>query len=101
MADSLALFTNFHHSNRSGLARLKANGIYWLVRSLGAQVEVTARPHGFRHSSITVGLDRVNDPRRVQRHARHSSLEVTMHYDDNRSDMAGEVAKVVSEALEE
>src|SRR5262245_17681717 len=75
------LFINFHHANKD-LGRLEPNGIYWVVRSLGAQVEVTARPHGFRHSSITTGLDRVKDPRKVQKHGRH-------------------VAKVVSEALEE
>jgi integrase/recombinase XerC len=95
-----SLFTNFHHAN-NGLSRLHANGIYWVVRSLGAQVDVIARPHGFRHSSITTGLDRVKDPRKVQKHGRHASLDTTMIYDDALSDFAGEVAKVVSEALEE
>jgi integrase/recombinase XerC len=94
------LFINFHHANK-GLGRLEPNGIYWVVGSLGAQVEVTARPHGFRHSSITTGLDRVKDPRKVQKHGRHASMDTTMIYDDALSDFAGEVAKVVSEALEE
>jgi integrase/recombinase XerC len=94
------LFINFHHANKS-LGRLHANGIYWVVRSLGAEVEVTARPHGFRHSSITTGLDKVKDPRKVQKHGRHASMDTTMIYDDALSDFAGEVAKVVSEALEE
>jgi integrase len=94
------LFINFHHANK-GLGRLEPNGVYWVVRSLGAQVEVTARPHGFRHSSITTGLDRVKDPRKVQKHGRHASMDTTMIYDDALSDFAGEVAKVVSEALEE
>jgi integrase/recombinase XerC len=94
------LFINFHHANKNQ-GRLEPNGIYWVVRSLGAQVEVTARPHGFRHSSITTGLDRVKDPRKVQKHGRHASMDTTMIYDDALSDFAGEVAKVVSEALEE
>jgi integrase/recombinase XerC len=94
------LFINFHHANK-GLGRLEGNGIYWVVRSLGAQVEVAARPHGFRHSSITTGLDRVKDPRKVQKHGRHASMDTTMIYDDALSDFAGEVAKAVSEALEE
>jgi integrase/recombinase XerC len=94
------LFINFHHANK-GLGRLHANGIYWVLRSLGAEVEVTARPHGFRHSSITTGLDRVKDPPKVQKHGRHASMDTTMMYDDALSDFAGEVAKVVSEALEE
>jgi integrase/recombinase XerC len=93
------LFVNFHHQNK-GLDRLEANGIYWVVRSLGAQVDVTARPHGLRHSSVTTGLDRVRDPRKVRQHARHASLDTTMVYDDALSDFAGEVATAVSEALE-
>ena len=95
------LFTNFHHANKGGLDRLEANGIYWVVRSLGAQVDITARPHGFRHSSIATGLERVKDPRKVQKHGRHASMGTTMSYDDALSDFAGEVAKVGSEALEE
>jgi integrase/recombinase XerC len=94
------LFINFHHANK-GLGRLEPNGIYWVVRSLGAGVEVTARPHGFRHTSITTGLDRVKDPRKVQKHGRHASLHTTMIYDDALRDFGGEVAKVVSETLEE
>ena len=94
------LFINFHHANE-GLGRLAPNGIYWVVRSLGAEVEVSARPHGFRHSSITTGLERVKEPRKVQKHGRHASMDTTMIYDDALSDFAGEVAKVVSEALEE
>jgi integrase/recombinase XerC len=94
------LFINFHHANK-GLGRLHANGIYWVLRSIGAKVEVTVRPHGFRHSSITTGLERVKDPRKVQKHGRHASMDTTMIYDDALSDFAGEVAKVVSEALEE
>jgi integrase/recombinase XerC len=94
------LFINFHHANKSQ-GRLEPNGIYWVVRSLGAQVEVAARPHGFRHSSITTGLERVKDPRKVQKHGRHASMDTTMIYDDALSDFAGEVAKVVSETLEE
>src|SRR5262249_37626225 len=95
------LFTNFHHANTGGLDRLEANGIYWVVRSLGAQVDITARPHGVRHTSITTGLDRTRDPRKVRQHARHASMDTTLIYDDALSDFAGEVAKAVSEALEE
>jgi integrase/recombinase XerC len=65
------LFTNFHPANKGGLDRLEANGIYWVVRSLGTQVDITVRPHGLRHSSITTGLERVKDPRKVQKHGRH------------------------------
>jgi integrase/recombinase XerC len=94
------LFVNFHHANK-GLDRLKGNGIYYIVRSLAQKAEISARPHGVRHTSITVGLDRTRDPRKVRQHARHASMDTTMIYDDARSDFAGEVAKAVSEALED
>jgi integrase/recombinase XerC len=94
------LFINFHHAN-TGLDRLQGNGIYHIVRSLADKAEITARPHGVRHTSITTGLDRTRDPRKVRQHARHASMDTTMLYDDARADFAGEVARVVSEALEE
>jgi integrase len=59
------------------------------------------RPHGVRHSSITTGLNLVNDPRAVQRHARHASLETTMIYDDAKEDLGSQVSKRISEALAE
>jgi integrase/recombinase XerC len=94
------LFVNFHHANK-GLDRLEGNGIYYIVRSLANKAEITARPHGVRHTSITTGLDRTRDPRKVRQHARHASMDTTMLYDDARADFAGEVARIVSEALEE
>jgi integrase/recombinase XerC len=95
------LFVNFHHGNATGLDRLTGNGVYYVVRSLADKAEITARPHGVRHTSITTGLDRTRDPRKVRQHARHASMDTTMMYDDARADFAGEVAKLVSEALEE
>jgi integrase/recombinase XerC len=74
------LFINFHHAN-NGLGRLHANGIYWVVRSLGAQAEVTARPHGFRHSSITTGLERVKDPRKVTENRSGMATVYTIGYE--------------------
>jgi integrase/recombinase XerC len=94
------LFINFHFANK-GLDRLEANGIYWVVRSLADKAEIRARPHGMRHTSITAGLDRTRDPRKVRQHARHASMDTTMLYDDARADFAGEVARIVSETLEE
>jgi integrase/recombinase XerC len=95
-----ALFINFHHANK-GLDRLEGNGVYYVVRSLADKAEIRARPHGVRHTSITTGLDRTRDPRKVRQHARHASMDTTMLYDDARADFAGEVATIVSEALEE
>jgi hypothetical protein len=33
--------------------------------------------HGVRHTSITTGLDRTRDPRKVHQHARHASMDTT------------------------
>src|SRR5262249_30402438 len=49
------LFINFHHANK-GLDRLEGNGVYYVVRLLADKAEITARPHGVRHTSITAGL---------------------------------------------
>jgi integrase/recombinase XerC len=94
------LFTNFHRASPTG-SRITPAGVNFICKEIGKAADVTLRPHGIRHSSITTGLNLVKDPRAVQRHARHASLETTMIYDDNIEDLAGQVAKVVSEALEE
>jgi integrase/recombinase XerC len=54
------------------------------------------RPHGLRHASVTAALDAGVDIRKVQKFSRHRDLRTLTLYDDNRSDMAGEVAAVVA-----
>ena len=70
--------------------RLSGGGTWGLCRRYGF------RPHGLRHTAITTALDAGGDPRKVQRFSRHADLRTMMLYDDNRKDLAGEVARTVA-----
>ncbi|HVT40002.1 MAG TPA: hypothetical protein VHE78_13215 [Gemmatimonadaceae bacterium] len=53
--------------------------------------------HGLRHAAITHALDVcAGDVRKVQKFSRHRDLRTLTVYDDNRQDVAGEVAKLVA-----
>lgn len=91
------LFTNLDRAHARG--RISTTAIYDLVRALGDAAGVKARPHGLRHAGITEALDRGIDVRSVQRFSRHRDVRVLLnHYDDNRRDLAGDVARVIAEA---
>jgi integrase/recombinase XerC len=80
--------------------RITDRGIYHVISTLGSDVGIKTRPHGLRHASITTALDKSNgDVRAVQQHARHSSPEMTIRYDDNRRDLAGIIAAGLAEDL--
>lgn len=79
--------------------RLTGAGLYHLVQALGRRVGLTVRPHGLRHAAITEALERTGgNVRAVQRFSRHRDLRTLTTYDDNRTDMAGEVAALVASA---
>lgn len=90
------LFTSLDPA-RKGSGRLTAGGLYALVRALGDGVGVRARPHGLRHAAITAALDAGIDVRQVRRFSRHAKLDTLLVYDDNRQDLAGDVARRVAE----
>jgi integrase/recombinase XerC len=89
--------------NTAGLRpgrRMTGNGLYRMIRRLGDEAGVRARPHGLRHASITAALDTNNgDVRAAQAHARHANPQTTMRYDDNRQDLAGRTAAKLAEIL--
>lgn len=92
------LFTNFDRAGKG--QRLTGSGLYAIVKSLGLSVGLVVRPHGLRHAAITEALDRTRgDVRRVQRFSRHRDLRILSVYDDNRADLAGEVAALVAGAV--
>jgi len=77
--------------------RLTGAALYKLVRELGEDLDLRVRPHGLRHAAITEALELTGgNVRAVQRFSRHRDLRVLTVYDDNRSDLAGEVATLVS-----
>ncbi len=87
------LFTNFDRAGKG--SRLTGTSLYRLVKGLGL-----GRPHGLRHAAITEALDLLGgDVRRVQRFSRHRDVRVLNAYDDNRQDLAGEVARIVAANL--
>jgi integrase/recombinase XerC len=93
--ESGSLFVNFDRAAKG--KRLTGTAIYRIVRDLGRKSGITARPHGLRHAAITEALDLTRgDVRSVQKYSRHRNLQTLMVYDDNRQDLAGEVAKSVS-----
>ncbi len=84
---------------QGGSGRLTGTSLYRIVRRLGEDAGVRARPHGLRHAAITEALDLTGgDVRAVQRFSRHRKLETLLRYDDNRTDMAGAIARRVAEA---
>lgn len=92
------LFVNFDRAGKG--QRLSATSVYRLVRGLGDQAGLRARPHGLRHSAITAVLDLSNgDVRAAQRFSRHLDLRTLRLYDDNREDLGGKMARLVAAAL--
>ena len=88
------LFTALDRAHRGH--RLDGSALYRMVSELGQTVGLVVRPHGLRHAGITEALDRTNgNARAVQRFSRHKKLETLGLYDDNRSDLGGQVAALV------
>lgn len=82
------LFTNFDPAKKG--ERLTGTSIYRIVREKYG----LSRPHGLRHTAITEALDITGgDIRAVQKFSRHRDIRVIERYDDNRRDLAGEIAK--------
>ena len=79
--------------------RLTGAGLYHIVQTLGHAVGLTVRPHGVRHASITEALEKTSgNVRAVQRFSRHRDIRTLTTYDDNRADMAGDIAALVAGA---
>lgn len=92
------LFLNFDRAKKG--SRLTGNSLYRLVRDLGDEAGLRARPHGLRHAAITEALDLTGgNVRAVAKFSRHRDLRVLEVYDDSRRDLAGEVARLVAGAV--
>jgi integrase/recombinase XerC len=92
------LFTCLDRARKES-GRLTGAAVYQLVRCLGERSGIRARPHGLRHAAITEALDLTRgDVRAVQRFSRHKNLQTVLRYDDNRLDLAGDIARRVAEA---
>lgn len=93
------VFTNFDRA-RKGSGRLTGTSVYRIVRTLGAQVGFTVRPHGLRHTAITeackaaqahgIALEEVLD------FSRHRDVKVLMIYRDRERNVQGTLAALVA-----
>lgn len=94
------LFTSFDPA-RKGTGRLTGRSIHRIVKKLGQRAGVDerqARPHGLRHAAITRALELLGgDIRKASKFSRHKKIETLLIYDDNRRDLGGEVADMLSE----
>jgi integrase/recombinase XerC len=84
--------------SRAGIGeRLTGRSVARIVADVATRAGLGhVRPHGLRHASVTAALDAGVDIRKVQKFSRHRDLRTLTLYDDNRSDMAGDVAAVVA-----
>jgi len=79
--------------------RLTGTAIYEIVRQCARSAGITKpmSPHRIRHSAITTALDVTNgNVRKVQKLSRHRKLDTLMIYDDNRTNLQGEVSHLLS-----
>jgi integrase/recombinase XerC len=93
------VFTHFDRA-RKGSGRLTGTSLYRIVRTLGAQVGFTVRPHGLRHTAITeackaaqahgIALEEVLD------FSRHTDVKVLMIYRDRERNVQGTLAALVA-----
>lgn len=92
------LFRNVDHRPEYTGERLTHDGLYFLVETYGKQIGLRLTPHKLRHSAITAALDATGgDVRRVQKLSRHAKVDTVMIYDDNRTDLQGEVTNLLSD----
>ncbi len=82
--------------------RLTGTAIYQIVGRIGLDSEISKHmsPHRIRHSAITAALDATNgNVRKVQKLSRHKKLDTLMLYDDNRTNMQGEVSSLLGDLI--
>jgi integrase/recombinase XerC len=90
------VFTNFDTSKK-GDSRLSGSGIYAIIQNLGKLAGIKVTPHKIRHSSITQALNvSGGNVRAVVKFSRHKDVNTVMIYDDNRLDVAGNIARMVA-----
>ncbi|PZO39041.1 MAG: hypothetical protein DCF19_15035 [Pseudanabaena frigida] len=82
--------------------RLTGTAIYQIVDRLAKDSGISKKmsPHRIRHSAITAALDATNgNVRKVQKLSRHKKLDTLMLYDDNRTNMQGEVSSLLGDLI--
>lgn len=90
------LFYNIDRHQKLG-TRLQGDGIHDLTERWEVATGVRVRPHKLRHSFVNEALDATNgNLHAVRKAARWKKLDPVVVYDDNRTDIAGDVVSQVS-----
>jgi integrase/recombinase XerC len=96
-----ALFIRLDKARPKGqLARLDGDGVHLVVGQLGRKAKLArpVKPHGLRHEAITRVLQLTNGNIDAgQKFARHADPKTTQRYNDNRSDVAGAMARLLGD----
>jgi integrase/recombinase XerC len=95
------LFTNFDRAGKG--RRLNPSSVYRIVRDLGEQVGVDARPHGIRHTAITEAIKLAAreglDLSIVQAFSRHADPRTLFLYRDSEGDPQASVSSALADGL--
>lgn len=79
--------------------RLGPESISAIIGRYSRKIGVRFVPHGLRHTAITAALDLTGgNLRAAARFSRHAQVNTLQYYDDNRQDIAGDVARMVAGA---
>lgn len=87
------LFTSFDIRGAATARRITTRSLNRIVHRLSAAAGHETHPHGLRHAGITRALDQGMAPRDVQKLSGHADINTLFVYDDNRADLAGDVAR--------
>lgn len=94
-ADNGPLFLNCDRAGKGD--RVTGVSVNRIVAMWGRKVGLRLTAHQLRHAAITHALDATNgDVRAVARFSGHRQLQTLVVYDDNRTDMAGEISRALA-----
>jgi integrase/recombinase XerC len=82
--------------------RLTGTAVYQVISKIAKSAGIFKQisPHRIRHSAITAALEATNgNVRKVQKLSRHKKLDTLMIYDDNRTNMQGEVSSLLGDLI--
>lgn len=98
LAPDEALFRSL--SPHSFGSPMTLTGLYHVIQEMGRRAGVSTHPHALRHTFVTAVLDESNGNTRMgQRAARHADPSMTERYDDNRTDIGAEGARLAAKVL--
>lgn len=93
------LFVRLDHA-AGELQRLDGDALHLVVGELGRKAGLArrVRPHSLRHSAVSRILELTNgNIDAAQKFARHADPKTTQKYNDNRTDVAGQMAKLLGD----